>query len=670
MKNRACMIIFAMILSLGMQAQTFQIRGKVSSDNPAEPLPFVTVTGMLDSSIIQGAVTDLDGKYAFNLPKAGKYTLKISTIGYEVKTIKNVKVIADSATVVNVMLTRLSNTLNQVVVSDYKVPLIDKGQSCVQSTVVVNSICSMQGRVAGVNSPEKGKKIKVRGSRSDQTNYYVDGIKIADCNAIPRRRAKVGGTDNEEYGSIVENEFLNAKKNPLSTFSIDVDAASYSNIRRFINGGSFPPKDAVRIEEMINYFAYKYHAPKADLPISINTVMSSCPWNADHKLIKVNMSGKDIPVDHLPSNNLVFLIDVSGSMSSEDKLPLLKRSFRLLVEQLRKEDLVSIVVYAGNAGLVLPATSGEKKEEILAAIERLEAGGSTAGGAGIELAYKIALENFIKGGNNRVILATDGDFNVGVHSASDLTTLIERKRKDGVFLTTLGFGTGNYKDATMELLADKGNGNAAYIDNINEAHKVFVKEMGATLNTIAKDVKLQIEFNPAKVKAYRLIGYENRILAKEDFNNDAKDAGEIGSGHHVTAFYEIIPAGSKEQVDGVDSLKYQKVIESESSASNETMTIKVRFKDPGASKSKLIIHAVSDENIALENTDDDFRFAAAVAEFGMLLRDSKFKGKSNLKSVLALAKEAKGIDEDGYRTEFIHLVEKAEIISGSASIKR
>jgi Ca-activated chloride channel family protein len=468
----------------------------------------------------------------------------------------------------------------------------------------------------------------------------------------------------------VENEFLNAKKNPLSTFSIDVDAASYSNIRRFINGGSFPPKDAVRIEEMINYFAYKYHAPQADLPISINTVMSSCPWNTDHKLIKVNMSGKDIPVDHLPSNNLVFLIDVSGSMTSEDKLPLLKRSFRLLVDQLRKEDLVSIVVYAGNAGLVLPATSGDKKEEILAAIERLEAGGSTAGGAGIELAYKIALENFIKGGNNRVILATDGDFNVGVHSNSDLTSLIEEKRKDGVFLTTLGFGTGNYKDATMELLADKGNGNAAYIDNIMEAHKVFVKEMGATLNTIAKDVKLQIEFNPAKVKAYRLIGYENRILAKEDFNNDTKDAGEIGSGHHVTAFYEIIPTGSKEQIDGVDSLKYQKVVETENSTSNETMTIKVRFKDPDASKSKLIIQTVSDENIALENTDDDFRFAAAVAEFGMLLRDSKFKGKSSFKSVIALAKEAKGMDEEGYRSEFIRLVENAEIISGSASIKR
>ena len=371
---------------------------------------------------------------------------------------------------------------------------------------------------------------------------------------------KVEVMNTEEYDNIIENKFLTATENPLSTFSIDVDEASYSNIRRYLQSGSLPPNGAVRIEEMINYFDYNYLKPLNDDPFTINTEMADCPWNEKHKLVHIGLQGKEIPTENLPAANLVFLIDVSGSMESENKLPLVKASLGMLVDQLRADDKVAIAVYAGNAGLVLPSVSGANKTKIKEAIANLEAGGSTAGGDGIKLAYKVAKENFIKGGNNRIILATDGDFNVGVSSDDELVRLIEEERKSGVFLSVLGYGIGNYKDSKMQQLADKGNGNHSYIDNINEARKVLVSEFGSTLFTIAKDVKIQIEFNPAKVQAYRLIGYENRMLAAEDFNNDAKDAGELGSGHTVTALYEVIPVGVKNDfLPSIDSLKYQKV---------------------------------------------------------------------------------------------------------------
>ena len=466
----------------------------------------------------------------------------------------------------------------------------------------------------------------------------------------------------EGYNRIYDNEFKDSKHDPLSTFSIDVDRASYSNVRRFLNQRSLPQADAVRIEEMINYFSYKYPQPKAGDPFSITTEYTDCPWNKKHSLIHIGLQGKDVKPDNLPANNLTFLIDVSGSMSSEDKLPLLKSGLRLLVEQMRPEDKISLVVYAGAAGVVLPPTSGDHKDRILDAMDKLQSGGSTAGGEGIMLAYKTARENYDTKGNNRIILATDGDFNVGISSDGELTRLIEKEREDGVFLSVLGFGTGNYQDGKMEQLADKGNGNYAYIDNILEAKKVLVKEMGGTLLTIAKDVKLQIEFNPAKVKAYRLVGYENRLLNKEDFNDDKKDAGELGSGHTVTAIYEIIPAGSEELVASTDALKYQETKPNSAATSSEVMTIKFRYKEPKEKTSKLITHIVSDQKTGFDATSENCRFSVAVAEFGMLLRDSKFKGDSDFKSVMALAKSAKGSDEEGYRAEFIKLVEIAELL--------
>ena len=468
----------------------------------------------------------------------------------------------------------------------------------------------------------------------------------------------------EAYDRIYENSFKEVLQEPLSTFSIDVDAASYSNVRRFINSNRLPPKDAVRIEEMINYFTYNYPQPQSKHPFSITTETSECPWDNKHKVIHIGLQGKKIKLENVAPSNFVFLVDVSGSMQSYDKLPLLKASLRMLVNQLRKQDRVSLVVYAGNAGLVLPPTSAERKKTILQALDNLQAGGSTAGGQGIKLAYKVAKKGFIQNGNNRVILATDGDFNVGISSDAKLVRLIEEKKKDGIFLTVLGFGTGNYKDSKMEKLADKGNGNYAYIDNILEAKKVLVNEMDGTMYTIAKDVKIQIEFNPQKVYAYRLIGYENRKLQKEDFNNDKKDAGELGSGHSVTALYEIIPVGVKTDLPKIDELKYQKaVVNDRYNNTDELMTVKFRYKEPDGVKSKLIKQVVKDETLKSENVSENIAFSIAVAVFGQLLRDSKYIGDMTYNEVIKMAKTAIGKDEQGYRREFIKLVEKCKLLS-------
>jgi Ca-activated chloride channel family protein len=469
----------------------------------------------------------------------------------------------------------------------------------------------------------------------------------------------------ESYKGIEENGFKAVSAEPLSTFSVDVDAASYSNVRRFINNGQLPPADAVRIEEMINYFSYNLPGPTDGGPVAIHTELSAAPWNSKHRLLRIGLKARTIATEKLPASNLVFLIDVSGSMNEPNKLPLVQSSLKMLVNQLRPQDKVSLVVYAGAAGVVLPATGGDKKETINSAIDNLSAGGSTAGGQGIKLAYQIAKQNFMKNGNNRVILATDGDFNVGVSSDDDMQKLIERERESGISLSVLGFGMGNYKDSKMETLADKGNGNYAYIDNITEARKTLVSEFGGTLFTIAKDVKLQVEFNPAKVQAYRLVGYENRVLAKEDFNDDKKDAGDMGSGHTVTAFYEIVPAGIKDDYSAsVDPLKYQKPKPvAYSNASDEMMTIKFRYKEPTSLKSKLSQVTVKDEPISLKSTSTDFRFAAAVAEIGMLLRDSKFKQNSGYEQAIKMARSAKGEDAEGYRAEFIKLAESARLLS-------
>jgi Ca-activated chloride channel homolog len=469
----------------------------------------------------------------------------------------------------------------------------------------------------------------------------------------------------ESYKSIVENQFLAATNQPLSTFSIDVDTASYSNIRRYINGGELPPKDAVRIEEMVNYFPYDYPQPTGDKPFSINTEVANAPWNPQHKLVQIGLQGKRVSVEKLPANNLVFLIDVSGSMNDANKLPLLKSSLKLLVNELRPTDRVSMVVYAGSAGLVLPSTSGKEKSKIIAALDNLEAGGSTAGGEGIVQAYQVARKNFLKDGNNRVILASDGDFNVGVSSDEELVKLIEKERKSGVFLSVLGFGMGNLKDSKMEQLANKGNGNYAYIDSINEANKVLVKEMGGTLFTIAKDVKIQVEFNPKLVQGYRLIGYENRVLTNSDFQNDKKDAGELGAGHAVTALYEVIPVGVKTDLTFAQPTASPDPADKDTqiaATSQELLQVRLRYKAPKSDTSQLITSSVTDPNSSIDKASSNLKFASAVAAYGMNLSNSKYKGSTNFNTIIELATQSKGSDLDGYRAEFIRLVEKSKQI--------
>jgi len=464
----------------------------------------------------------------------------------------------------------------------------------------------------------------------------------------------------EEYGVIDEPGFVGVTSAPLSTFSIDVDTAGYSNVRRFLRDGSMPPADAVRIEELINYFDYNYPHPEAGMPFAIVTEMADAPWAPTHELVHIGLRSTPVATADLPPNNLVFLLDVSGSMSDADKLPLLKEAFALLVEQLRPQDQVAIVVYAGAAGVVLSHASGAQKATILDTLARLEARGSTAGGAGIYLAYELAREHFIEAGNNRVILATDGDFNVGVSSDGELVELIEQEREAGVYLTVLGFGTGNLQDAKMEQLADHGNGNYAYIDSLFEARRVLVEQMGATLLTVANDVKLQVEFNPGQVKGYRLIGYENRRLRNEEFNDDTRDGGDLGAGHSVTALYEIIPAGSEEPVPGADPLRYQQLAPGSEVDVNEVLTVKVRYKRPGESESRLLARTLANSPSGGEGPSAAFRFASAVAEFGLLLRDSPYKGDASYERAYERAREALGDDEDGRRSELLSLIRTAD----------
>ncbi|MBE2282650.1 MAG: von Willebrand factor type A domain-containing protein [Prosthecobacter sp.] len=475
-------------------------------------------------------------------------------------------------------------------------------------------------------------------------------------------------SDAESYTRILENELKDVAREPLSTFSIDVDTASYANVRRFLNQNTIPPADAVRIEELINYFptAEEGPAPTAKEPFAVRVEMAPCPWQPAHRLARIAIKGRELGNERRNSN-LVFLVDVSGSMNEPNKLPLVQQSLRMLTEQLGEEDRVTMVVYAGSSGLVLPPTSGDKKSEIIAAIDKLQAGGSTHGSAGIQLAYEQAVAGFIKEGVNRVILCTDGDFNVGVSSPEELEKLITRKAKSGVFLSVLGFGTGNLKDRTMETLADKGNGNYAYIDSLSEARKVLVEQMSGTLVTIAKDVKIQVEFNPAAVRSYRLIGYENRLMAKEDFNDDTKDAGEIGAGHSVVALYEVVPANlppGAEPRPAVDSLKYQTPAIApaqlaEAAKNGETMTVKLRYKAPDSDLSKLIEMPVKDEGKTLTASSEEYKFSAAVAGFGLLLRDSAYKGSLGWETVRRLALDGKGADKLGYRGEFLQLIDKA-----------
>ncbi|MCE5325897.1 MAG: von Willebrand factor type A domain-containing protein [Planctomycetaceae bacterium] len=495
-------------------------------------------------------------------------------------------------------------------------------------------------------------------SRLETTYSDHEKLRLGDSQGY---RAATQPWNREAYDQIVENPFMKVMDHPLSTFSIDVDTASYANLRRMLNAGQLPPKGAVRIEEMVNYFDYSYAGPKDDVPFAAVMDITSCPWAPKHRLARVAIKAKEVKAAERPAGNFVFLLDVSGSMNEPNKLPLVKASMQMLVRELNKQDRIAMVVYAGASGLVLDSTPCDRKEDILAAIERLSAGGSTNGGAGIELAYKVAAANFIKGGINRVILCTDGDFNVGTTDQGSLTDLITAKAKTGVFLSVLGFGMGNLQDSTLEKLADKGNGNYGYIDTLSEARKLFVKQIGGTLVTVAKDVKIQVEFNPAKVASYRLIGYENRMLRKEDFNDDKKDAGEIGAGHTVTVLYELIPAGDQVPASGVDDLKYSRPAQvTEAAKSGETLTLKLRYKAPDGDTSKLLSFPIKDEGKDFPKADADMQFAAAVASFGMQLRDSQYKGAYTLDAVLELARSAKGADAEGYRAEFIKLVEMAK----------
>ena len=502
--------------------------------------------------------------------------------------------------------------------------------------------------------------------QSSQANFQVRCRVRSPFSAASRIPAEA--LQNESYAPIREVEFVTARENPLSTFSIDVDTASYSNVRRFLEQEMTPPADAIRTEELINYFRYDYPQPSGENAFSVNLEMNRAPWNPEHELVRVGLKGREISAEGRGPANLVFLVDVSGSMNSPDKLPLLQRSLSALVENLSDDDRVAIVTYAGSSGLLLDSTQGKAKREILDAISNLRSGGSTNGSGGIKQAYETARQNFLKGGNNRVILCTDGDFNVGVTDQGGLQKLIETERESGVFLSVLGFGTGNLKDSTMETLADKGNGNYAYIDSISEGRKVLVEQMGSTLFTIAKDVKIQVEFNPARVAGYRLIGYENRLLAKEDFNNDKIDAGEIGAGHTVTALYEIIPAGQSVQGSpSVDPLKYQQPEQKVVTASNEILTVKVRYKAPDGQKSSLLeIPLAASEIPSPDKASEDFRFAAAVAAFGMKLRGSPHVGEIKWTEIQDIARGALGKDPGSYRAEFLTLIEKAKTLQKEA----
>ena len=698
-KNLGLILLFV-LTTLQINAQEKTISGTVTADFDGIPIQGVNV---IVKGTTRGTQTNMDGKYFIKANP--KDQLVFSFLGYK-KVTKKVR----SALVINVAMLVDDQTLDEVVVVGYGTTTkkayagtatVVKSEK-IESKRFSNVSQSLSGQASGVTvintsgQPGNTSTVRIRGYGSINGNrkplYIVDGVPFAgDINSInPKEivsvtvlkdataaaiygsrgangvvvidsnKADYKNTTSDDYAKIVENPFKRANQTPLSTFSIDVDKASYSNVRRMINNGERVRPDAVKIEEMVNYFNYNYPQPTEEHPFSINTEVAATPWHKDTQLVRIGLQGKTYENEALPASNLTFLIDVSGSMNSYNKLDLLKPAFKLLVNQLRAKDKVSIVVYAGAAGVVLEPTSGDNKDKIIAALDNLQAGGSTAGGAGIELAYKLAEKHFKKNGNNRVILATDGDFNVGASSDSDMQTLIEEKRKSGVFLSVLGFGYGNYKDSKLETLADKGNGNHAYIDNMQEAQKVFGKEFGGTLFTIAKDVKIQVEFNPKKVQAYRLIGYENRLLADEDFIDDTKDAGELGSGHTVTALYEIIPTGTEsDYLKKIPNLKYTKT-ETKLNFDDELFTVKFRYKKPDGSKSIEMVHV---QNTKTSDASEDMSFASAVALFSMQLRQSKYYNKASVSKVIELAENGRGEDKEGYRAEFIRLVKSYRNLS-------
>jgi Ca-activated chloride channel family protein len=659
-------------------------------DASGAALPGVTVTAMnFPSGIARSTVTDTAGQYTFvNVQPGQTYRLTATLAGFRTASAD----LQGAAGTVQRDLTMAVGSVAETVVVTGQAPAVGVQNSRLDQLLLIQpgdfgrTGAQGGGGGRGGSAANQGRLNLVGGGVAGGVAGGVVGAPPPPAAIAPPPTFRSGidnlsrsdgvfsvprpPTGTESYARVAENTFVRASQEPLATFSIDVDTASYSNVRRFLNMNQLPPADAVRIEELVNYFTYDYARPSGGHPIGASMEVADAPWNSARRLVRIGIKARDVDAKQRPPSNLVFLIDVSGSMNTPEKLPLVKSGLKMLVDQLGENDMVSIVVYAGNSGLVLPATSGERKFAIAQAIDNLQAGGSTNGGAGIQLAYQQATNNFIRGGVNRVILVTDGDFNVGITSQGDLTRLIEDRAKSGVFLSVLGFGMGNLKDSTMERLADMGNGHYAYIDTLNEARKVLVEEMSNTLVTVAKDVKIQVDFNPARVEAYRLIGYENRVLRPEDFNNDLKDAGEMGAGHAVTALFEIVPRGGNVPGPSIDPSVFQpapapRATPAPSSNSNDLLVLRVRYKQPDASESTRMDVPLPDRRRAFNDASPDFRFAASVAGFGMILKNSQYRGDVTLPWILDTATGSRGQDRGGYRAEFISLVQRAMSLGGA-----
>lgn len=642
--------VLFVLLSLTGQAAGVAITGTVV-DPAGTVIPGATVELLSSGKAVNKVVSGADGSFRFADVAAGSYEIRVTLPGFrQTRMTMTVGITAPAPLRVRLL---VGSTTESVLVNDAS-PVADSAK--IAGATPGGVVGGVVGGLPGAPPPPPAQPAPVGGlaSGGGGRDYAFGRVGGAPAWIAPQPY------DTATYAAIDENKFRRVVDQPLSTFSIDVDTASYANVRRFLNEGHLPPPDAVRVEELINYFHFDYPDSTQGAPFGVTTEVAACPWNAGHKLALVGLQAKRLDEGRTPPRNLVFLLDVSGSMAPPERLPLVQTAMKMLADTLRHEDRVAIVVYAGNSGVALPATRGDRHAVIQDAISSLHAGGSTNGAAGIQLAYQIASENFVQGGINRVILATDGDFNVGVTTLDALTKLIEDKRSTGVFLSVLGVGNDNLKDATMERLADKGNGNYAYLDSLTEARRVLVREAGSTLATVAKDVKIQVEFNPATVGAYRLVGYENRVLKSRDFNDDTKDAGEMGAGHTVTALYEIVPPGEDVGAPGVDPLKYQRPAEPEPKRvpvpSTELMTVKVRYKQPDGDRSTLVTVPVAGR---LTTSPKHVGFAAAVAEFGMLLRNSPFKGDTTWADALKLAQDHRGADPDGYRAEFARLVDLA-----------
>jgi Ca-activated chloride channel homolog len=645
--SRAFLVALLVVLvTISGRAAGVLLQGTIV-DPAGGVIPGANVELLAGSTVIGKTVSAADGTFRFSDVAAGRYEIRVTLSGFR-QTLASIAIGASAPPPLRLKLL-IGSVSETVTVNDAAGRAAPGG--AVGGVVSGRAVSPTPPPPPAASAPYSAP-IASPGAGGGGGGYAGGALAISGV-APP-------SPDDETYGSIAENTFRRVTDQPLSTFSIDVDTASYANVRRFLNDGRLPPADAVRVEELINYFHFDYADATQGAPFGVTTEVVPCPWNSRHRLALIGLQARRLPPGRTPPRNLVFLLDVSGSMATNDKLPLVKNAMKMLAETLTPEDRVAIVTYAGTTGVALPATRGDRTAVIQNAIASLAAGGSTNGGAGIQLAYQIAGENFVRGGINRVILATDGDFNVGITAMDQLTRLIEEKRGSGVFLSVLGVGTGNLKDATMEKLADKGNGNYNYLDSLTEARKVLVAEAGSTLVTVAKDVKIQVEFNPAQVGAYRLVGYENRRLKAREFNDDTKDAGEMGAGHNVTALYEIVPPREDVNAGGIDPLKYQRP-ETATAArvpvpSTELMTIKVRYKKPDGDRSALVTVPVAGRNTSLTK---NVGFAAAVAEFGMLLRESAYRADATWEDAVRLASSHRGDDPDGYRAEFIRLVELA-----------